>query len=369
MLKHPSIIHACAAVAAVIILLITVCAPLQRSLGMTGLALTEVIVLAAAAAGAFAVSRVTGEPLSSFFPLKIVSARQLFGSLIVYFGGYFVMYAAAAVIQYVFPGAAQEAAELIQFTTSVPLWLGVVITAVMPAVCEESLHRGLVLRCLRGSADVLLSEDHTAARSAFVAVAGGFLFGLFHLDPYRFLTTAILGGAFSYVCYKSGSMLPGIMLHFINNMTSVGAMYSQPAAEEMTPEAEEALNLLLERTEALMSSPRAVAGTALIMLGWGILFLRLGQRLMTPRRVRVLASPFSGMYGETGSLGDQAFPPAGSSAGPQPAERQPEPRSAPQWLKSLAIILTVIALLTIGTNLVASSLGDMNGLLTQGSVL
>ena len=237
-MKHPSVIYAAAVTLAAVIILAVLGAPLQASLGMTGLALTELMILAVAIAGAAVVGRLTGEPAKSFFPIRAVSLRQLLGSFVIYIGAYFVMYAAAVVLQYLFPAAAEEAEYLTGFTTSVPLPLGMLITAVMPAVCEEALHRGVILRCVRGTAESVYDDSRVIARSALVTIAGGALFGLFHLDPYRFLTTAVLGGAFSYVCFKTGSMLPGMLLHLLNNAFSVMMMYAEKAQEAAAVSAE-----------------------------------------------------------------------------------------------------------------------------------
>jgi len=54
-----------------------------------------------------------------------------------------------------------------------------------------------------------------------VKIDTGFLFGVFHIYPGKILSTAILGMLFAYVVAKTGSILAGMFLHFINNIFSI----------------------------------------------------------------------------------------------------------------------------------------------------
>jgi ABC-2 type transport system permease protein/sodium transport system permease protein len=84
--------------------------------------------------------------------------------------------------------------------------------ALTPAICEELFFRGFLLNALRGRAP--------ASAAIFISA---FLFGLFHtfvgstLTLERFLPTTFLGIFMAYVCWQSGSVLPGMALHALNN--------------------------------------------------------------------------------------------------------------------------------------------------------
>lgn len=82
--------------------------------------------------------------------------------------------------------------------------------AFSPAICEEVLFRGAILSGLR---------DRLAPWAVILAV--GILFGLFHISLYRILPTGILGVFLTYVVLRSGSILPGMAVHFIVNATSI----------------------------------------------------------------------------------------------------------------------------------------------------
>jgi sodium transport system permease protein len=80
------------------------------------------------------------------------------------------------------------------------------LVAVSPAVCEECLFRGPILRGLRTRLDAAAAVILTAA-----------LFGLFHLDIYRLIPTTILGVLLGFVALESGSIVPAMVAHFCNN--------------------------------------------------------------------------------------------------------------------------------------------------------
>lgn len=90
----------------------------------------------------------------------------------------------------------------------------VFVLAVTPAICEEFLFRGLVLRNMER-----ISKPMT------VIVFTGFVFALFHLHPFNFIPLIVLGVFITYVTYFSNSIVSGIILHFLNNFISAFAVF------------------------------------------------------------------------------------------------------------------------------------------------
>jgi sodium transport system permease protein len=82
--------------------------------------------------------------------------------------------------------------------------------ALSPAICEELLFRGVLLRASRST----LSTPMALFLNAF-------LFGLFHLSIYRFFSTFFLGLALAFLVIRSGSILPAMLFHFLNNATTL----------------------------------------------------------------------------------------------------------------------------------------------------
>jgi len=126
------------------------------------------------------------------------------------------------------------------------------LVALTPAICEEALFRGPILRGLR-----------TRASPAAAAVLTGLLFGVFHVELSRILPTALLGVLLSLVALESGSILPAMLAHFLNNASLVGLAYFH--IDEKVPEVGTATSVLI-----------LVAATALTALG--LLLLRSGAR-------------------------------------------------------------------------------------------
>ena len=80
------------------------------------------------------------------------------------------------------------------------------VIAVLPAIFEELLFRGVILQNARSSMGDI---------SAIFIV--GFSFALFHGSAEQTVYQFICGCAFALIAVCSGSVLPGVMMHFINN--------------------------------------------------------------------------------------------------------------------------------------------------------
>jgi membrane protease YdiL (CAAX protease family) len=84
--------------------------------------------------------------------------------------------------------------------------LTLLLMALTPAICEEALFRGPILRGLR-----------TRFSPAVTAILTGLLFGIYHLDAWRLIPTALLGVALSGIALAADSIIPAMAAHFTNN--------------------------------------------------------------------------------------------------------------------------------------------------------
>jgi membrane protease YdiL (CAAX protease family) len=91
-----------------------------------------------------------------------------------------------------------------------PLLLELVVLALVPAVCEETLVRGAIARGLAARfgtlAAVLLSSAY---------------FALLHLSLARALPTFVLGAASAGIVLRTGSLLPAVIIHFLHNAAAL----------------------------------------------------------------------------------------------------------------------------------------------------
>lgn len=81
-----------------------------------------------------------------------------------------------------------------------------IVIAVLPAVFEEFLFRGIISRNARQSVGDV--------RAIFIV---GFCFALFHGSPEQTVYQFITGCCFSFLAIRSGSILPSVLIHFLNN--------------------------------------------------------------------------------------------------------------------------------------------------------
>ena len=84
-----------------------------------------------------------------------------------------------------------------------------VSVSVLPALVEEFAFRGVVLNMLRKYSDSL------------AILVSGVLFGIMHGNFTQFPFALVVGLILGYIAVKTNSLIPGIIIHFLNNAISV----------------------------------------------------------------------------------------------------------------------------------------------------
>ena len=100
--------------------------------------------------------------------------------------------------------------EMLDKLTGGPFWSSFLLVAIFAPIFEEWLCRGMVLRGLL-----------TRMKPAWAIVVSALFFALIHLNPWQALNAFIIGVIMGYVYYKSGSLWLTMLIHFVNNGTSV----------------------------------------------------------------------------------------------------------------------------------------------------
>jgi membrane protease YdiL (CAAX protease family) len=94
---------------------------------------------------------------------------------------------------------------------SIPEFLGVVfVSAIVPAVAEELLFRGVVQPALIKRIGPMLG-----------IVLTSLLFAFYHLNPWTFVPLFIVGTLFGFLAYKTGTFWAGALAHFGNNLLAI----------------------------------------------------------------------------------------------------------------------------------------------------
>lgn len=89
------------------------------------------------------------------------------------------------------------------------LLLNILSTALLPCLVEELVFRGYLFGTLRRHGD------------GIAILISALVFGLFHGNILQFPFAFLLGLVQAWLLVKTGSILPCILLHFANNLTSV----------------------------------------------------------------------------------------------------------------------------------------------------
>jgi uncharacterized protein len=102
-----------------------------------------------------------------------------------------------------------------QFSSVGEFLLAFVVIAILPAVGEELVFRGLVQTQLAS----ITKNNHVAIWTSAI------LFSAFHLQFFGFVPRMLLGALLGYLYYWSGNLLMPIFAHFVNNGFSVLMLY------------------------------------------------------------------------------------------------------------------------------------------------
>lgn len=246
--------------AAVLVFLVDILATLfifsyaQYYLGMWGLVLTEVGigVIALCAAIVFKVN------LREMLPFKKIKVNQFFGTLVIWGGAFLAVIVINMIMFYFFPEGLQVSTDLNEFFGSWPALASIFVISVTPAIFEEMLHRGFIQTCIR-------KKIHN---KWVVCIIMGTFFGLFHLDLYRFLGTAILGGVLAYILIETDNFWYNMLFHFFNNfiIDFVAILAGNDTTEAATELTSNGLPLIAVAVYLIIGS-----ATPIILLGGSML--------------------------------------------------------------------------------------------------
>lgn len=97
--------------------------------------------------------------------------------------------------------------------TKIPFWQYIIVSAVMPAIFEELVYRGLILTESRRLGNI---------KSALLS---GLFFGFMHLNLQQFFYAFFMGIIFSFFVQITGSIFSSILSHFVINGTQGLILY------------------------------------------------------------------------------------------------------------------------------------------------
>jgi sodium transport system permease protein len=208
------------------------------------------------------------------------SATIWFLSLLFAVGGWLLAIELASIQNLIFPipsSLIKQFESLFAPFNALPPWRALFYIALLPAVCEELLCRGYLLQAWL---------PRMGKTRALIAVS--IVFGILHLNPYRFLPTAFLGVVLGILAVETRSIFPAMLGHALCNTLTFFAQRQEEALSKMS-------GLRLDEMELL---PWGFVAGALVLVAAAWWWLR-----------RAAAH----LHAETTSSGRQATPPNGAT--------------------------------------------------------
>ncbi|MDE6686199.1 MAG: ABC transporter permease subunit [Lachnospiraceae bacterium] len=145
------------------------------------------------------------------FHLKRPKIGDLLTGTLLWVGTYILMMTLTVLFSAVFPGSAESAGQdLLNIWENAPIWLVILSSALLPAICEETAFRGVLFGTLQNKCHILVAVLIT-----------GVVFGLYHMNLIKFFVVGFFGCVLAYAVYKTGSIAVSMWMHFLNNLFSV----------------------------------------------------------------------------------------------------------------------------------------------------
>ncbi len=178
----------------------------QIKWGFAGVAVQQAIILIAPLFYAWYMKADT----KKLFSIQKIKPLQLLGSLLIGIGVFVGALLLGALLIPVFPESAENLAGLDAMLLEQPIYVLILVMAVMPAIGEELLFRGFLMGTLKPKCKAWLTIAVTT-----------FIFAAFHMSLIKLFTIGIVGLGLTWVTYKTGSIAASMCVHFLNNLMSV----------------------------------------------------------------------------------------------------------------------------------------------------
>jgi membrane protease YdiL (CAAX protease family) len=100
------------------------------------------------------------------------------------------------------------------------LLLSLLFTAVLPAICEEITHRGMLI------------DAYSKLGYKKAILYSALLFGLTHLNIEQFFYATVVGFLLAFITMATGNIIPAIIIHFMNNAINVFISYGVATSQK-----------------------------------------------------------------------------------------------------------------------------------------
>lgn len=191
-----------------LILVATLGAAVQMAMPLSGLVFTEIALILIPAIVFVRRKRL---PIAAALRWRTVSAKTALLSIAVGISSWGVAAGIAVLVQPLIgeppsiPGFNPETLQGL-------LWV-LLVAALLPGICEETLFRGAI--------QGILSRRGPQKAVVFTAL----LFAIFHINPWSLVSAFFLGLVFGTVLVRTGSTVPAMLAHISNNVVAFTMVY------------------------------------------------------------------------------------------------------------------------------------------------
>lgn len=109
----------------------------------------------------------------------------------------------------------EHASQTVTSYSFLNLLLNLIFTAVLPAICEEVAHRGMLLRA------------YSPLGTWKAILISAVMFGLLHINIEQFFYATIIGVFLGILTIMCNSIIPAMIVHFMNNALSTYLLFSE----------------------------------------------------------------------------------------------------------------------------------------------
>lgn len=238
-------------IALTIVLVLYVGGMLQLKFGLAGVFGTQMIILLVP----LVVVLYTKKDIGLTYGFHKTALRSFLGAFFVILGMYPINIVVSYILISLLPASADNVETIFSTIMEGNIISIFLVVAAAPAVCEEMLFRGFVYHSMK-------ARYRTSVAIGTVAV----LFGIYHMSLVKFIPTGLLGLVLCYVVYKTGSIYPSMMMHFINNAFSVLVTYYPEKIEKVFP-------ILYKESMSFLEGV-LFCGVGMVFLGAGCVVLK-----------------------------------------------------------------------------------------------
>lgn len=184
---------------------------LQSYLKLPGFVAAQVLIFLGMAV--FFTLFVGGPSLASLFRLRMLNPVGWLKSVLLGLLAWALAHSLSTLAIYLVTALGGKIPELYTLITQASFPVALLTGALVPAICEETAFRGYLQWNL----------GRLGPRAAVVMTA--ILFGMMHMSIIRLLPLTLLGLIFSGAVQRTGSLLPGMTMHFVHNATALSLTF------------------------------------------------------------------------------------------------------------------------------------------------